>query len=97
MPFLPAWHNYQPQIAARYFRPNYTEFDGIMVDRNRMSYVHVDEGGNVTLDCILIAKPIVTVVRWTHNLAEIWHETEGKFFSYIISLNGNEKKVMNIK
>ena len=43
-----------------------------------MPYIHVEEGGNVTLDCIIIAKPEATVVRWTHNQAEIWHETEGE-------------------
>ena len=63
----------------RYFAPNYTEFNFILpnIQPNQLTYIHVEEGGNVTMDCIIIAKPTVTVIRWTHNLAEIWHETEG--------------------
>jgi len=71
--------------SRHYFQPNFTEFEQITIESNgadvaggaQLAYIHVNEGGNVTLDCVLLAKPPVTVVRWTHNLAEIWHETEG--------------------
>ena len=68
-------------LGASYFSPNYTQFIGVLpnVQSNQLTYMHVEEGGNVTLDCIIIAKPVVTVVRWTHNLVEIWHEVEGMY------------------
>lgn len=68
-------------LPESYFAPNFTEFTALLEstgDSHRLAYIHVEEGGNVTLDCIIIAKPKVTVVRWMHNTAEIWHETEGR-------------------
>ncbi|KAH9391365.1 hypothetical protein TYRP_006968 [Tyrophagus putrescentiae] len=71
--------------SPEYFSPSFALFTRIVDSdetshhhhSSQQSYIHVEEGGNATLDCLIIAKPKVTVVRWTHNLAEIWHETEG--------------------
>lgn len=59
-----------------YFRPNADAYRAIVIESDPV-YVHVEEGGNLTLDCVLIAKPAVTVVRWLYNQAEIWTRTEG--------------------
>lgn len=74
--------------SADYFSPSFALFNKVLIGGGgskksnnileQQWYVHVEEGANATLDCLIIAKPKVTVVRWTHNLAEIWHETEGK-------------------
>lgn len=82
--------------SADYFSPSFALFNKVLIGdtagkssssnslqhERQQWYVHVEEGANATLDCLIIAKPKVTVVRWTHNLAEIWHETEGKFVFY---------------
>ncbi len=82
--------------SPEYFSPSFALFTRIVDSdetshhhSSQQSYIHVEEGGNATLDCLIIAKPKVTVVRWTHNLAEIWHETEGKkegLMRYFINL-----------
>lgn len=60
-----------------YYQPDYEHF--MMIENQTdTTYIHIAEGSNITLDCIILAKPKVKVVRWTHNAAEIWHENEGK-------------------
>jgi hypothetical protein len=35
------------------------------------------EGSEIVLNCSIRANPNVSVVRWTHNSQEIWHQTNG--------------------
>lgn len=51
-------------------------FEQIAVESDPV-YAHVEEGGSLTLDCVLIAKPSVTVIRWLFNQAQIWTRTDG--------------------